>query len=773
MPNKPPIFPALALPRNPSLVREPSVDDVSSEVMGERFRIERRLGAGGMGEVYAAHDDVLGADVALKMMKPELAQSSVALERFRREISLARRVTDPHVCRVFDVGEIDGRVFLTMELLDGKPLLGPLSIDELDRIAPQLVHGLAALHAAGIVHRDFKTANVMIVGDRAVITDFGLARSIEQDSHLTIDGGFLGTPAYMAPEQVEGRVATFASDVYALGVVLFELATGQLPFTGDTGMAIATARLKQDPPKPSSLRAELPAKWDAIIACCLARDPSARPAIGDVLATRHSRRWILGAAGVTLAGAGIGALWWSLRDPVPPPAALVAVVGVEGPGNLDEDPLRLALTVDVHDRLATSAIPMLHLYQGGMWEWFGGTAAELARAPDPTADAFANADVTHVVRTRLVAADPITVEVSIGARGARPTTATLKRPETEATMLVEDIARTIAQHLGAREPRRAGDAAAYASGLYTRYGSALVQFWSESGEVSSLRALLESTPDFARAGARLANRIVADAEQMQGDEVLRKLDRADVLLDRALARDPDLALAQATRGAVSMSRWDWHAVDRFTKRGMELAPTHQRVNYHRGMFFMLTGRFEEQLAFARFDLNMNPNAQQPLVGIASILANARRYQEVVDHVHAVEQRVTKPPLKLGLFVELAHAYAELARYAEAIEVADRVMAMPRGDDEAHQIARLAKQYVMAGRRDKALAVKTAVYEQAPPIAQAGIDDALGDIDAALVKLEAIVDGHNLAACFLKIRRFSPQLRSHPRFQALMKRVGFA
>jgi len=422
MPNKPPIFPALALPRNPSLVREPSVDDVSSEVMGERFRIERRLGAGGMGEVYAAHDDVLGADVALKMMKPELAQSSVALERFRREISLARRVTDPHVCRVFDVGEIDGRVFLTMELLDGKPLLGPLSIDELDRIAPQLVHGLAALHAAGIVHRDFKTANVMIVGDRAVITDFGLARSIEQDSHLTIDGGFLGTPAYMAPEQVEGRVATFASDVYALGVVLFELATGQLPFTGDTGMAIATARLKQDPPKPSSLRAELPAKWDAIIACCLARDPSARPAIGDVLATRHSRRWILGAAGVTLAGAGIGALWWSLRDPVPPPAALVAVVGVEGPGNLDEDPLRLALTVDVHDRLATSAIPMLHLYQGGMWEWFGGTAAELARAPDPTADAFANADVTHVVRTRLVAADPIPAAraavAELRARGA-------------------------------------------------------------------------------------------------------------------------------------------------------------------------------------------------------------------------------------------------------------------------------------------------------------------------------------------------------------------
>src|SRR5687767_11443773 len=255
-------------------VNEPS--GVLSEAVGERFvvdkdvggryRLTRALGTGGMGEVYAAHDSVLDTEVALKTLRPELANSTIALERFRREIALARKVTDPNVCRVFDVGEHDGVIFLTMELLDGKPLETPVAIADLDRFAPLLVRGLVALHRAGIVHRDYKTANLIAVGERIVVTDFGLARTIDVDeSTLSIESGLLGTPAYMSPEQVEGRTATFASDVYALGVVLFELATGKRPFDEDTAMATATARLTRDPPKPSSIRADLPAQWDGII----------------------------------------------------------------------------------------------------------------------------------------------------------------------------------------------------------------------------------------------------------------------------------------------------------------------------------------------------------------------------------------------------------------------------------------------------------------------------------------------------------------------------
>src|SRR5262249_51423678 len=160
-------------------------------------------------------------------LRPELEGSADAIARLRREIALARSVTDPHICRLYDVGEHDGRVFLSMELLQGQTLAElvrgqGLALVEIERIVPQLIAGLSALHRASIIHRDFKTSNIIVVGERAVITDFGLARSLDpSDPRITLDSGFLGTPAYMAPEQVEARPATTASDVYSLGIVLF------------------------------------------------------------------------------------------------------------------------------------------------------------------------------------------------------------------------------------------------------------------------------------------------------------------------------------------------------------------------------------------------------------------------------------------------------------------------------------------------------------------------------------------------------------------------
>ena len=279
-----------------------------------RYRIVRFIASGAMGDVHEADDLVIGARIAIKVLRAGVGEQAV--HRLRREIALARKVTHPHVCRVHDVGEHDGRVFLTMELLDGETLAarirrGPVALAELERYAHQLVAGLGALHAAGIVHRDLKSSNVVITEGRAVLTDFGLARPVVLggEAALTAEGSILGTPAYMAPEQVEGREATLATDVYSLGVVLFEMATGELPFRGDTTMAIATARLREDAPRASSKRSELPARWDAAIQRCLARDPARRFArIEDVVpvAPRRRRRGTLlaGALALVLAGAG-------------------------------------------------------------------------------------------------------------------------------------------------------------------------------------------------------------------------------------------------------------------------------------------------------------------------------------------------------------------------------------------------------------------------------------------------------------------------------------
>jgi tetratricopeptide (TPR) repeat protein len=300
---------------------------VGEVVSAGRYRITRFLAAGGMGEVYEAEDLIVGGTIALKTLRDELSASADAVDGLRREIALARKVTHANVCRLHDVGEHAGRVFLTMELLAGTTLAahlatsGPLPVEELDRISAQLVTGLGALHAAGIVHGDFKTSNVMLVDGRAVITDFGLARATtERDPQVTSDAALRGTPAYMAPEQVEGRPPTPASDIYALGVVLFELATGRVPFREDTALATATARLHKAPPDPRALRRNLPPRWRKTISSCLARDPARRPDGEDLVVRprRTLRRWVLAVIALVVAIVGFVAF---PRD-TPAPAKL-------------------------------------------------------------------------------------------------------------------------------------------------------------------------------------------------------------------------------------------------------------------------------------------------------------------------------------------------------------------------------------------------------------------------------------------------------------------
>lgn len=268
-------------------------------VLEERYEVVRLLGKGGMGEVYEVRDLELGENVALKTLLEGLADDSGMADRFRREVQLARKVSHPNVCRVFEYGRIrsgggGGRgevLYLTMELLRGQTLAaalresGRFSVPETLALLEQLAAGLDAAHRAGVIHRDLKSLNVFVEpvegGRRVVITDFGLARSSLQRADkggatLTAEGAVLGTPAYMAPEQVTGETTGPATDIYALGVVLFECLAGSRPFQGSTPMAVAVARLQGPPPPIRSLRPELPEAWEACLSKCLARRPEDR-----------------------------------------------------------------------------------------------------------------------------------------------------------------------------------------------------------------------------------------------------------------------------------------------------------------------------------------------------------------------------------------------------------------------------------------------------------------------------------------------------------------
>lgn len=265
----------------------------SGRILGERFRIIRMLGEGGMGSVYEAEDMELGnTKVALKTIRADLADQPGLMDRFKKEIQLLRRITHPNVCRVFDFfpGRDDEPSFFTMELLEGESLRerlkreGELTPQTARPIAIQVMHGLEAAHAMGVIHRDLKPSNIMLVpaiGEtRVVLMDFGVARGSSSetgvDTGLTESGMAVGTPTYMAPEQIQGKPVTASTDIYAFGVVMYEALTAIVPYDGKTPLAMVARKLETKPTAPRVLKPSLDSQWNGLILRCLEKEPEDR-----------------------------------------------------------------------------------------------------------------------------------------------------------------------------------------------------------------------------------------------------------------------------------------------------------------------------------------------------------------------------------------------------------------------------------------------------------------------------------------------------------------
>jgi len=250
-------------------------------ILADRYRVVSLAGRGGMGEVYRADDLRLGQPVALKFLPASLEEDTAARERLLAEVRSARSVSHPNVCRVYDVGDVGGRVFLTMEYIDGEDLasllrrIGKLPAAKALEVTRQLCAGLAAAHEKGLVHRDLKPANVMIDGrGQARITDFGLA---VEASTAALPVDFAGTLAYMAPERFDGKPATVQSDLYALGLILYETYTGKPAFKADSVFEWQRAHTDSTPTNPSALAADIEPAVERVILRCLEKDPTRRP----------------------------------------------------------------------------------------------------------------------------------------------------------------------------------------------------------------------------------------------------------------------------------------------------------------------------------------------------------------------------------------------------------------------------------------------------------------------------------------------------------------
>jgi eukaryotic-like serine/threonine-protein kinase len=256
---------------------------VSQSVLGERYRLEASIGSGGMAQVFRGQDTTLDRQVAIKILAPQFARDPSFVERFRREAQAAARLNHPNIVNVYDTG-VDGDTnYIVMEYVEGRTLAeylargGTLASRKAAEIAEKVAEALAAAHAQGVIHRDIKPANIMVTRDgRVKVMDFGIARLVAGPDTVEQTAAVLGTAAYLSPEQAQGQTVDARSDLYSLGIVLYEMVTGKPPFTGDSAMAVAYKHVQETPLPPSSLNADVPPRLDAVVMRALAKNPANR-----------------------------------------------------------------------------------------------------------------------------------------------------------------------------------------------------------------------------------------------------------------------------------------------------------------------------------------------------------------------------------------------------------------------------------------------------------------------------------------------------------------
>jgi eukaryotic-like serine/threonine-protein kinase len=578
----------------------------AGETVAGRFTILRFVARGGMGEVYEAQDEVLRAHVALKTILPHFADNPMALERFRREVLLARKASHPNVCRIYDMYSTQTASgeplhFLTMEFLDGETLQqrlrrkGRMSTVQVLPLLRQMAAALDAAHAAGVVHRDFKTSNVMLVAGEtagrvsaelhAAVTDFGIARALQPvtGSAEGVTGtGLLGTPEAMAPEQVTGGEVGPAADIYALGLVLYEMLTGKTAFAGATPLETVFKRVNEPPPAPKQTVPDLDERWNAGILRCLERDPSRRFATAsDVegfvvgLVPKVRRRGLVPVALASVVLALVATAWFAGgfkllgrgRPEAAPGAQLDATprsVAVLPFANLSGDPSQDYFADGMTEEI-TGKLSRLK----GLSVVAGSSVAKYRKAPSGPKEVGAELGVAHVLEGSVRKSGNrirVTARLVNTADAARVVWA----EDFDATLddifdVQKRVATRIVEALGVQltpvESKGLTSWGTRNAAAYDEYlrGLALDEHFSDREKLEDGRRhferALEMDPNFAPAKAGIGDAEVQIYRNFDPDPI--RLERAEAAAQRALVLDPHLSIARITLAAVKANRFDY------------------------------------------------------------------------------------------------------------------------------------------------------------------------------------------------------------------------
>jgi serine/threonine-protein kinase len=792
----------------------PRVELTTGSVFAGRYKIIEELGKGGMGKVYKVIDKQLNEEVALKLIKPEIASDKKTVKRFRNELKLSRKISHRNVGRMYELMEDKGTLFVTMEYVPGQDLkglirqTGRLAIGTTISIAKQVCEGLAEAHGLGVIHRDLKPHNIMIdKGGNARIMDFGIARSLAGKS-LTGAGAMIGTPEYMSPEQAEAEEVDQRCDIYSFGIILYEMVTGRLPFEGETPLSVAMKHKGETPTDPKELNPQIPGQLSQLILKCMEKDkdnryqdaeelhleldnieagiptiervvPRKKPLTSKQITVTFSlKRFLILALVVAALVIAVAITWQFLpqKEPVslPPDTPSIAVLPFEdfSPAKDQQyfcEGLKESIIHALKQARNLRVPATTSLFEGKQRDYREiGQKLKVRTVLDGSVQKVED-------KVRIIAK-----LIDIGDESIIWTDQF--DPEQEDIFSILDkISMTIVDELkvtllGGEKTkivkRYTEDPDAWDLYSWGRY------YWNKRTEdgfktaINYFELAIKRDPSYALAHAGLADcyNLLGFYSYLAPNEAFPKAKKAAL---KALSIDNTIAEAHTSLAYIStVYEWDWAGADKHFKRAIDLNPNYATAHHWYKMFLNVMERYDEAIVEIKQAQELDPGSNIINTDVGGVYYFMRRYDQAIK---AIQNALLMDEGFWKAHWDLARTYFQKEMYEEALAELQKAKDLYKGWQPWIEWLR-GMIYARIGRREEAQQVLNNMLERSkqeyvPPSTFADFYFALVENDKGFFWLEEAYKQRVPYLIYLRIDPYYDSVRSDPRFTSMLKKIG--